>query len=693
MTYGGAPDPRPDFRRVRTAAATFTIALGLFVLIVGWGLQVEISTRIISSLPAMVPLTATCLVLVGVGLLVGPRPRRVLCGVTAIVAILTLIEYATGHTTVDRLYPRVDQPSATPGRMAIGTATSLLLLALGLSWTGRHQALIRDAAGMVVVSTTGLAFLGLLFDVDGSFSFAPLASMSLPTAIGLQVQGAALLTLVPGGIVDTLVRGTDLGAVMLRRFTPLITVVLPLLSFGAFELGIRTPLWDQNFSPAVIVALWIIVAGSMAWYIALTLGRTDRARSQALTSLGLVNADLESRARARAAAYEADARHMAVLEERDRIAADLHDRVIQDLFAAGLALRSGTATLDGPRETGLDAVDLIDRAIRDLRSSIHDLHSEVSSAPLEELERIAEGARRTIATVRLDVDDLDLLEPDEAEQVIAAAQEAVSNAVRHARARSLRIAVDVTDDHATLVVSDDGTGIDPDLVRSSRPGATGHGMTNLTSRAAAYGGSCNWTATRPGATRPGTTVTWQLRRALASEEIPRIGLSTYDAPTPALTEGLARCATILGRHRDGEDDLDEVLQEIMRSTNSTVAALTEPDPASRGRSMILTRLVGELGEVREGLRTARTESLAAHVMQTHRGLTIDDLTTIVATHLRLGLGTTGLGPAMLVPVPSPDGSGEATGSLFLCRSASQPAYDLLELRRASLLATFVPLVR
>ena len=193
-------------------------------------------------------------------------------------------------------------------------------------------------------------------------------------------------------------------------------------------------------------------------------------------------------------------RELDVLADRDRIARDLHDHVIQRLFAVGLSLQGAAArarTADvGPRIA--DAVDELQNVIGEIRTTIFDLHGG-SAGTTRLRQRISDavaafsdsGLRSTVQFVGpLSVIDATLA--DHAEAVV---REAVSNAVRHAGAGSLTVVVRV-DDNFSVEVSDDGRGMPADITSS--------GLANLRARAEQVGGECVVDETPGG----GTTVRW-----------------------------------------------------------------------------------------------------------------------------------------------------------------------------------------
>ena len=196
-----------------------------------------------------------------------------------------------------------------------------------------------------------------------------------------------------------------------------------------------------------------------------------------------------------------------VVEDRERIARELHDTVIQRLFATGLALQSAAArTSDAAMAERLaHAVDDLDDTVRHIRTTIFELQRDRipgRSIRREVLDLVTETTEPTAleAVVRFE-GPVDLTVPEGvADQLVAVVREAVTNVVRHARASAVDIRVRVGDDTLTLTVLDDGVGVP--LERRS----DGNGLRNLRHRAERLGGSM---AIAPGA-EGGTTLDWRV---------------------------------------------------------------------------------------------------------------------------------------------------------------------------------------
>ena len=177
-------------------------------------------------------------------------------------------------------------------------------------------------------------------------------------------------------------------------------------------------------------------------------------------------------------------RELSILTDRDRIARDLHDHVIQRLFAVGLALQ-GTiprARVPEVQQRLTDCVDDLQEVIQEIRTAIFDLHGAsygVTRLRQRLDEAIAQFSTSDLRTTVQYTGPLSVVDAALADHAEAVVREAVSNAVRHADATTLTVNVAVDDDLCIDVV-DDGRGIPADI--------TGSGLTNLRRRAEDAGG-------------------------------------------------------------------------------------------------------------------------------------------------------------------------------------------------------------
>jgi len=205
------------------------------------------------------------------------------------------------------------------------------------------------------------------------------------------------------------------------------------------------------------------------------------------------------------AEHRSDAQRLLLFEDRDRIARDLHDLVIQRLFATGMSLQSATARMDDPEVAGRveKAVDALDETIREIRSAIFSLQSRGDAEPVRLRTRILgvveemTGPLGFAPALRL-AGPLDTRVPGGlADHMLAALREALANAAKHARASRVNVAVEAGRD-LVLTVRDDGVGLG-DVTRRS-------GLANLAERAAESGGTMRLSAAPGG----GTELEWRV---------------------------------------------------------------------------------------------------------------------------------------------------------------------------------------
>jgi signal transduction histidine kinase len=197
-------------------------------------------------------------------------------------------------------------------------------------------------------------------------------------------------------------------------------------------------------------------------------------------------------------------RQLDVFGDRDRIARDLHDRVIQRLFATGLQLQSTLRRSPDPvvQMRIQQAVADLDETVREIRTSIFDLHTAGEGAEgglrrrlLDAAAEAADGSGLS-PSVRIGGPVDTVVPPEVGAHAVAVVLEAVSNVARHADAKSVVLTVEAGDELLVEVV-DDGCGIDPGVARS--------GLRNLDDRAHECGGSLE---VRP-ASGGGTRLSWR----------------------------------------------------------------------------------------------------------------------------------------------------------------------------------------
>ncbi|MER7756794.1 GAF domain-containing protein [Kitasatospora sp. NPDC097643] len=201
-----------------------------------------------------------------------------------------------------------------------------------------------------------------------------------------------------------------------------------------------------------------------------------------------------------------DSEQVALLRERDRIARDLHDLAIQRLFATGMTLQGATRFIEHPEATDrvLRAIDDLDETARTIRATIFGLRlrdtGPAAAGLRTRLVEVVERASRALGfspALRMS-GLLDVTVPaDIADAAVAVLEEALSNAARHAKARSVEASV-TAGSNLELTVTDDGVGL-PEGGRRS-------GLVNLADRATALGGTFTARARPEG----GTELHWRV---------------------------------------------------------------------------------------------------------------------------------------------------------------------------------------
>jgi PAS domain S-box-containing protein len=201
---------------------------------------------------------------------------------------------------------------------------------------------------------------------------------------------------------------------------------------------------------------------------------------------------------------------LALVEDRERIAKELHDGVIQGLFAVGMTLQATQARADSAEAVRArleGAIESIDVAIRDLRNYIFGLRPGILAdrqleGALRQLAAEFEGRSEIVVVVEVEPAMASALASSSAE-IVQIAREALSNVARHAHASTCRLSLLRREDHAVLEIDDDGQGFDPTKTR-----AEGQGLRNMRERAKRLAGDVVVEST------PGEGTTIQIRLPL-----------------------------------------------------------------------------------------------------------------------------------------------------------------------------------
>ncbi|WP_219517773.1 GAF domain-containing protein [Nonomuraea ceibae] len=260
----------------------------------------------------------------------------------------------------------------------------------------------------------------------------------------------------------------------------------------------ESPLRRLGYGPGLMVPLGAATSTRGVLALAKRSGRlpfsdADRQMLQSFAGQAAIALELAEARR--------DAERLGLLEDRDRIAKDLHDLVIQRLFATAMTLMSTVRLVERP-EAGKrlqHAIDELDETIRQIRSSIFALQgTREDSAPslrakIVDLVEGAGGHLGFMPGLRME-GQIDTVVPEPvAEHLLAVLREALSNVVRHSHATRAEVTVEVADAHLTLTVTDNGVGVGESGRRS--------GLRNIEERAVQLGGTAEMDSMDSGGTR------------------------------------------------------------------------------------------------------------------------------------------------------------------------------------------------
>jgi signal transduction histidine kinase len=326
---------------------------------------------------------------------------------------------------------------------------------------------------------------------------ADLAYLALPHGDGtLRVEAA------DGAGADSLLGGTigpeSLAADVMRDGVP-----LTVLNAQA-----EPRIWSRLLQAADVgPALYLPLGAAEAAVGTLVVGRLAGRPAFGPETLRLVDTFAGQAAIAlRLGAAAADREQLAVLGDRDRIARDLHDLVIQRLFATGMALEGAVRGMQPPEkvERVRQAVDDLDATIKEIRTSIFALQQPAPHAGEGVRQSVLQAVGAARASLGFEPDvvfhgAVDTLVPAAiAEQMLAVLREALSNVARHAAATSASVSITADPAEVELVVTDNGKGLPTSGRRS--------GLANLARRASDLGGEFSAAA---GASS-GTDVRWRV---------------------------------------------------------------------------------------------------------------------------------------------------------------------------------------
>ncbi|PXY30111.1 histidine kinase [Prauserella sp. PE36] len=292
-----------------------------------------------------------------------------------------------------------------------------------------------------------------------------------------------------GLAVDT--RGGSVLAEILRGGDPRI---LPDLSLALSEPGVSS----GGFGPAVAVPVSSASGAGGMLVVARPKGSAAFVDEQLPMLASLAD---QAAVALEFADKQRNQRLLDLLADRDRIAQDLHDHVIQRLFATGMSLQGTLRRITDEHARGRvqHSVEQLDRTVREIRTSIFDLHTTAADRPASLRRRLLDVAADLTAdsvvspSIRIS-GAVDTFVPQRvAEHAEAVLREGLSNALRHSGGDEVAVSVEATAEELRIEVTDNGVGIPPGVARS--------GLDNIERRARQCGGSAAIRAAREGGTR------------------------------------------------------------------------------------------------------------------------------------------------------------------------------------------------
>ncbi len=246
--------------------------------------------------------------------------------------------------------------------------------------------------------------------------------------------------------------------------------------------------FEEQFIPEEVIT---DTTGKIRWMQ--TVKRPLRNNQGRVTMVLGASTDITERKRIEEALRQRESALRAAIEERERISQDLHDGILQSLFAVGLTLET-TKSMMAPRVRKISgaqldqAIDQLNRVMHEVRNFIAGLGSDLlrgMDLPMALQRMLDMLAQHQHVRVRLAIEDsaVQVLSTEHSLQLLLIIQEAVSNSIRHGRPQEVRVSLKMLKRGMRLSVRDNGSGF-----KLKASGRTGHGLTNMAARAKRIGG-------------------------------------------------------------------------------------------------------------------------------------------------------------------------------------------------------------
>lgn len=238
-----------------------------------------------------------------------------------------------------------------------------------------------------------------------------------------------------------------------------------------------------------------------------------------------ISEDITDRKRAETAARRSEQELRKVLDERERLSQDLHDGILQSLYAIGLGLEA-CKSFQRHRKKAADALDqALDRAVGQLNAVMRDVRNFIAGLDSDMMQTgdLSMALRTMIASigqphdarfkVAVDRAAVTLLSREQSLHLFNVVKEAVSNSLRHAQATQATVALRTLKHGVRLTIRDNGVGFDPQAVVG-----VGRGLTNMAARAQKIGGKCSVQSKLKGGTRVTVDVPKEVLHAHAEDQ-------------------------------------------------------------------------------------------------------------------------------------------------------------------------------
>ncbi len=482
------------------------------VVLAGWAFDVERLRSVVQGLPEMVPNTAFAFVLAGIALRLRgaddaswayAKLARWACAlVVAALGCLTIGEYLLGADLyIDRLLAWVvvkNGQAILTARMSPHTSVNFIivgcaLLSADIDTRGGVRA--SQLLALASASISLVALVGYVYGVTALYGISPQTGMALHTATTFLLISAGVMLIHPDRGLMRLITGNGLGGVVARRLLAA-TIVVPMLFGWLSVLGQRMNLYDASVASSLLVVSTILAFSGLVWSGARTLDRIDRKRREA--------EDTRTRLLQRVVTAQE--------EERHRLARELHDQMGQHLAALTLQLELHKNEVELHKNQNDKNVDVrTDGHLTQALALTEQLTGEARTMAWElrppeldhfglhaALARYAEQwSKRSGVTVDFVSDFVSdgitdkRLSPQIEIVVYRVVQEALTNVLKHARARSVSLILERRKHELLVIVEDDGRGFDAEAFANSSPTNQSLGLLGMRERVESVHGTFN----------------------------------------------------------------------------------------------------------------------------------------------------------------------------------------------------------